>query len=286
MRLNGAFSAIEREIASRNFSKASFEEISIMTIERIPFQRYLLGYGREALTALRSVTNGLRQHPQKFVIFGRGRSGSTLLVDLLNQNEVVDCDKEIFNRPVLFPRLFLHHRNRIFPKEVYGFTLLSYQLRERYSWAESKNFLHYLVHEKGYKVLYLCCDNPVNQCMSKHYARFKGSWHQKANSDQSSLHVNIPNFMAELRAGKELDVFEKYCLEGIPNFKISYEKDLLERKSRMRLMDRLSNFLEISFMEPKASRFKRISNGKVEDYVENWQDLKTCLSYSEFAPYL
>lgn len=257
-----------------------------MRLELLPFHRHLAGYGREALTAIRNVTNSLRRHPQKFVIFGRGRSGSTLLVDLLNQSDEVDCDKEIFNRPVLFPRLFLRHRNRMFAKEVYGFKLLSYQLKERYSWDDAKEFLHYLAHEKGYKVIYLTRDNPVNQCMSKHYARFKGSWHQKENAEQASLNVNIPEFIRELRAGTELDVFEDYILEGVPHFKISYEKDLMEVNERFRLMDRLSHFLGIRFKEPKTSRFKKISSGKIEEYVENWQDLKRCLSFSEFAPYV
>jgi len=241
------------------------------------------GYAREFYTLLKGWLIGVPREQDKFVLFGRGRSGSTLLTQMLNSNPKVTCDKEIFNRRVLFPRLFVNSRKRIFKKEVYGFKLLSYQLREHYSPEGARNFMQYLAQKQGYKIVYLTRENPVLQTMSKHYARFRGTWHQTTAVDRpEKMVVDIPLFMQELRASVELDEFEAYCLQGIPSFKVVYEHDLKNSNEQFRLLDRLSHFLRIPLAKPNLS-LKKISSEKVSDYVENWEELKHCISYTEFS---
>ncbi len=243
------------------------------------------GYARELLAAWRFQTKTLRTHQDKFVLFGRGRSGSTLLMDLIASSDEVSCDKEIFNRKVLFPRMFLKHRNQIFLNRVYGFKLLSYQLKKHYNWSEAREFLNYLVNEKGYKVIYISRDNPVRQTLSKHYARFRGSWHESNAFDTPKMKVDVPSFLSELRAGVELDHFESYCLKDLKHFKVSYERDLGDSSRQLRLMDRLSFFLGIRFRRPQT-KFRKISAAEVSEFVSNWKDLKSCLAYTEFARYI
>lgn len=86
------------------------------------------GYARELATNLAAAVQDTDQHTEKFILFGRGRTGSTLLTDPLNSSNEVACDKEIFNRPVAFPQTYLKSREKLFHKPIYGFKLLSYQL--------------------------------------------------------------------------------------------------------------------------------------------------------------
>mgnify|MGYP001196505226 CR=1 FL=1 len=195
----------------------------------------------------------------------------------------IDCDKEIYNRKVLFPKLFLKHRNRVFRSKVYGFKLLSYQLREKLGQEDGRDFLKYLVEKQGYKLIYLTRDNLVRQTLSKHYARFRMSWHETQSlKSRPKMRVDIPAFMAELRAGKELEQYEEKCLEGLHYFKVSYEKDLMKASDRIKLVDRLYHYLGVRLFKPQ-SRLKRISADHIGDYVENWEALKQCLVYTEFA---
>src|SRR4030095_16137361 len=69
-------------------------------------------------------------YPQKkFVIYTRGRTGSTVLTDLINSHPDIFCDAEIFNfiycnTKVLFPRAYIKScskRASIYKKKVYGF---------------------------------------------------------------------------------------------------------------------------------------------------------------------
>lgn len=241
------------------------------------------GYFREAVAVIRAVSKPTTYHQEKFVLFGRGRSGSTLLTDLLNQSDEIDCDKEIFNRKVMFPRLFLKLRNRAFPSRVYGFKLLSYQLKDILIHEDGREFLRYLSEDKGYKIVFLTRSNLVRQTLSKHYARYRQTWHQSESLGKpEKMVVDIPAFMSELRHGKALEEYEEYCLAGIPHFKVNYEEDLLQEGDRIRLYDRLTNYLGISFKLPK-SNLKKISPQNIGDFVANWEELKLCLSYTEFS---
>lgn len=240
------------------------------------------GYLREAMAAYRAKAYPKTTHTERFVLFGRGRTGSTLLSDLLNQSTDIDCDKEIYNRKVLFPKLFLKHRNRVFRSKVYGFKLLSYQLREKLGQEDGRDFLKYLVEKQGYKLIYLTRDNLVRQTLSKHYARFRMSWHETQSlKSRPKMRVDIPAFMTELRAGKELEQYEEKCLEGLNYFKVSYEKDLMKASDRFKLVDRLYHYLGVRLFKPE-NRLKRISADRIGDFVENWEALKQCLAYTEF----
>lgn len=241
------------------------------------------GYLREAMAWYRAAAYPSTQHRDLFVLFGRGRTGSTLLSDMLNGSEEIDCDKEIFNRKVLFPRLFLKLRNRIFRSRVYGFKLLSYQLREILDQEDGHDFLKHLHENQGYKIIYLTRGNLVRQTLSKHYARFRQSWHADAPvKDIQKMTVDIPSFLTELRAGKALEDYELRCLKDLPHFKVNYEENLMLECDRIKLYDRLSYFLGVRFKKPQ-SRYQKISPQRFSDFVENWEDLKFCLSYTEFA---
>lgn len=249
------------------------------------FNFHLGGYARELYTFYKGGLTLSASETRKFVLFGRGRSGSTLLTQMLNSNPLVHCDKEIFNRPILFPRLFLHLRSKSTKAKVYGFKLLSYQLRDRIGQEAARDFLKYLHQEKGYSVVYMTRQNCVLQTLSKHYARFRGTWHQTSSTrDLPKMTVNIPQFMHDLHASLELDAFEAHCLENIPNFKVIYEKDLSRLEDQYRLMNELSRFLNIPYTKPELS-LKKISSKKVSDYVENWDELKQTLADSKFSEF-
>lgn len=241
------------------------------------------GYLREAMAWYRAIAYPRTKHRDLFVLFGRGRTGSTLLSDMLNGCEEIDCDKEIFNRKVFFPRLFLKLRNRVFRSRVYGFKLLSYQLKEILTAEDGHDFLRHLHEEQGYKIVYLTRGNLVRQTLSKHYARFRQSWHADAPLQEiQKMTVDIPSFLTELRAGNALDDYEKYCLRGLPYFEVNYEKDLMTEATRLPMFDRLSYYLGVRFKKPQ-SRYQKISPQRFADYIENWEELKFCLSYTEFA---
>lgn len=95
---------------------------------------------------------------KKFVIFGRGRSGSTLLVELLDSHPQIHCDNEILHDRVLFPRLYIDSCASRYQSQVYGFKFLSYQIKDVQRISQPKKFLLQL-YQSGYKIIYLRREN-------------------------------------------------------------------------------------------------------------------------------
>ncbi|MEM9980263.1 MAG: hypothetical protein AAF808_21770, partial [Cyanobacteria bacterium P01_D01_bin.2] len=82
------------------------------------------------------------QSSQRFIIFGRGRSGSTALVSLLNCLPKVYCDGEILEQRVLWPQSYVKAKAHTVQAcaTVYGCKILSYQLRDIQHIAQGSNF--------------------------------------------------------------------------------------------------------------------------------------------------
>ena len=88
------------------------------------------GYLEETVFKLRTLFYQERQFESKFVLFGGGRNGSTLLVSLLNSHPDIYCDGEILVGKLRSPFKHIKRRMQSSPKSIYGFKLLSYQLKE------------------------------------------------------------------------------------------------------------------------------------------------------------
>ena len=67
----------------------------------------LRGYAREAIVKARLAIRAQYDMPEKFVIFGRPRSGSTLLSRLLGQVHGLRCTGEMLNYAMVDPRGYL-----------------------------------------------------------------------------------------------------------------------------------------------------------------------------------
>jgi hypothetical protein len=88
----------------------------------VPALRQLAGYGR-GLTSWRPGPEA-----PAVLIFAQGRSGSTLLVELLNSLPEVSCEGEILQRRVAFPAAWAEARRRRHRDELYGFKVKPLQL--------------------------------------------------------------------------------------------------------------------------------------------------------------
>lgn len=115
-----------------------------------------------------------RQQPrlpsQRFAIFGRGRSGSTVLTSLLNAHRHISCEGEILHDRVFFPRLHIDWCASRCQSEVYGFKLLSYQLRDVQPIGNPARFLRSL-YDGGYQFIYLTRRNLLFHALSNLNAR-------------------------------------------------------------------------------------------------------------------
>ena len=220
----------------------------------------------------------------KFVIFGRGRSGSTVLVSLLNTLNGVYCDGEVYNVNALLPKARLRRACYFSDYQIYGFKLLSYQLF-RYSYKYQMHFLSYLLNN-GFKIIYLKRENLLMHAVSNVRAR-EFRFHSKDSNEnlEKKITVDLSVLMYWLELSEMRERKEESLVSSIPHLRLKYEENIENPAKHKETSDTVCDFLNISRGEV-ATQYKKISPLRLEDSIENYQEIKDKLINTRFEKYL
>ena len=244
------------------------------------------------------------------VMFHIGRSGSTVLGDLFNQNEHIFWDSEIFmrnrmpatlrpfNRPLFaLPSLLIGTRRMRTIKPIYGYEAklahirrLGRTLEQFLSDMKKLEFGHYIVLRRR---------NHLRSIISHLRAKQQGYWHQKAQgtagfSGQSSAGVMLDVTSVAMgtdRSGKQLPLVEHIesveiqfshlneLLCGSPVLDLVYE-DHIEQDPTVAYR-KVCDFLDIAPAEV-AVQLKKTNPWPIEDLVSNYDEVEKALTGSKY----
>ncbi|MDB9708438.1 hypothetical protein OAB13_00915 [Salibacteraceae bacterium] len=229
---------------------------------------------------------------QKFIIFGQGRTGSTLLVNLINGAESVFCDGEIFGTEYPFDiwhkRLYMKLRSKAFKQKIYGCRIKIYELymHQGMSTDESIAFINTLAKD-GWRIIHLTRTNKFRQCLSSLVAEERNVYHftDKSVTNKKKVTVKAEEIPDRLKLLHSFDQQEHDALKDISFLSVNYEKDLENKNHHQATLDRICTFLDI----PKAKsvvNLKRTSSSKIEDYIENHDEVKSVLASKNLEYYL
>ena len=249
-------------------------------------------FRREILFYLKAFLHFPRHDITKFVIFAQGRTGSTLLVDLLNNHPNIKCDGEILNVAFtgkkFFPIFYVKSKAKASKAEIYGFKVKLYQLyddgRKLHQNVDPKKFITNL-YKSGWKIIYLKRNNIFRQTISNFVAQSRERYHHTNKSELTlpKIKINPDKLLERIRGREKYLCDEKETLKTIPHLEISYEKDLL--KDRERTMDKIFKYLEIHPC-PVKTTLVRTSKEELEDYIVNYKEIKDFLSKTKYARFL
>ena len=233
------------------------------------------------------------RHPKvKFIVFAQGRTGSTILVDLINQSADVHCDQEIFGGSmpirVLFPKFYKRSLRSFNLKPIYGYRIKIYELTMFQGHTES-SAIEAMRKEfsQGYKIIYLHRENKFRQAMSSLVAEARGQFHDKTKGDIKRQkvcidHTAIPHRIELLN---DFTTWEQRALEGFEHLSISYEKDLLIQENHQSTLDKITNYLG-SKKATAQSAYKRSSSDDMSEYIENYDEVIEILKSSNNMHFL
>ncbi len=225
---------------------------------------------------------------KRFVIFGNGRSGSTLLVNLLNSSEKVYCDGEILNRTsVVLPNLFIKVQASYCHKPVYGFKLLDYQLKKLQNIRQPDQFLVNLHHE-GWKFIYLTRRNKLNYALSILNALNRQSFHHRnhdGNLTRQKLKVDIDEVFHWIKQGEEHTQFYDDVLQRIPHLRLTYEDHLRDSSCHQNTANQVFDFLELARCDVDSNLVKLMPSDPLK-MVDNSEDLVKALELTTYAHFL
>ncbi len=247
--------------------------------------QYLFGYIQELIFFIKSSVKKGTRKKIKFVIFARGRSGSTLLLSLLNSDPKVNCEGEILNHRVLSPDKLINRRCSLASKEIYGFKLLSYQLRTVQKINDPHTFLREL-NLKGFKIIYLRRENLLRHALSKAYANHTNRWHAKSIvSNLPKMKIDVHQLFQSIQESERLEKFETDVLKGIPHFSMTYERNLENPDTHLETVRKIADFLEIQLSSPVTS-FVKLSSNDFEDFIENSSQMIEFLKKTQYSEFL
>lgn len=225
--------------------------------------------------------------PEKqFVIFSRGRSRSTLLVNLLKSYDHMYCDGDILMHPVLFPARHVEICASRCKGETYGCKILTYQLQEVQPFLRPRDFLLRL-HEEGYKIIYLTHANPLRYALSNIYAR-QVQFHSRVSDgppERKAIRVAVEDVFSWLEENELRASFEREALRDIPYLSLIYEEDLLDSRLHQRTVDKICGFVGIPSATVSTDLQKTTARA-LSDLVINLDELSDALANTPYAQFL
>jgi len=240
----------------------------------------------------KAIVNWRFEPDQKFIIFGQGRTGSTLLVNLINCAENVYCDGEIFGTEYPFniwhKRLYMKLRTKAFKQKTYGCRIKIYELYKHQGMSidESIAFINTLAKD-GWKIIHLTRTNKFRQCLSSLVAEERNVYHFTDNSAKTKKKVTVKAEEIPDRI-KWLHIFdqqEQDALKDISYLSVNYEEDLENQNHHQATLDRICTFLNIDKAKSNIE-LKRTSSSILEDYIENHDVVKSVLVSKNLEHYL
>ncbi len=223
----------------------------------------------------------------RFVIFGPGRSGSTLLVKLINSNPAVYCDMEELGIPRLLPLTYLDCRSHsnVSIKSVYGFKMQHNHL-ELQNLSNEKAVIDGFL-KNNWKFIFLWRRNLLRQALSLQIARERGVWFTNDTSKQLDKVIVDPGRLLELV--KQIDNSHKIyrsLLRTTDYLELNYEDDLFDESRQRRSMSKIAVFLNIGDDFSINPDIKKTVGINMLNSVSNWEEISMAFEESEFSELL
>lgn len=228
-----------------------------------------------------------RNHNVKgFILYGFGRSGSTLLTSLINSHPQIICDSEIFHRNrvgnIFFPMWYLNGNQQAKTvhkeKKMYGCGIMSYQLHEQ-KYIDHKKFIH-LLRERGWKFLHLRRRSVLDIALSIVKAEMDGVYEVKGSTGYEAGKVIIPIERLNYYLGSVTFHHrnEDAVMSEVDHFSIVYEDHLLN-KDWNKTLKPMFEFLGQSPISVNST-FKKKSKTDPQEQFENYDEIIDC--YQKF----
>jgi len=222
----------------------------------------------------------------KFVIFGQARTGSTLLVRLLQSHPQVQCDGEIlgnhlwgrrqkrFLRPIVrrFPEPYILWRASRSTAPAYGFKLLLNQV------AAPSTIIARL-QRLGWQIIHIQRSRLFDIAMSRIVASMTKHWGEFRNDGQPTITglVVEPEYLLQ-QAQQCIDLQQKelVALRTIPYLRVTYEDDLLDDQSRNHICSIIFTALQVEQRQVFTAR-QRSWDRPYSELVTNFAELQALM---------
>ena len=222
--------------------------------------------------------------PIRFVIFGQGRTGSTLLASLLASHSKIHCDGEVLANAVSDPIEHVARFAAASPKPVHGFNVKIYQLSDTQHVVPAV-FLSALARV-GTRILFLSRRNLLRHALSNRLA-LANRYHFRTGDTVALEPVRIdpPALLAALDKRAEHRRSEEAAIAGLVVHRMVYEDDLIDLEAQRRSLKGCFAFLGVP-SEPVVTDLIRGVTGPVSSHIVNYREVAEVLKGTPYEHWL
>jgi hypothetical protein len=252
-----------------------------------------VGYFKPVLSAVAEAAlsgyGAWRPFPgKKFLILIQGRSGSSLLCDLLDSHPGIRCQSELLAVRLRAPMAYLLGMASFHsPSHAWGFKAKIQQIEQQSSLNSARMFLEHLNLE-GWTLFSLSRENCVRSALSRLVAWRRGDRYHNFGKTAAELGKVYLEPERVLRAAW-LDREERRRMlevtQGLSSWDLTYEKNLQDSEAQNTTCERIFRILGADPV-PVSSVFLRTSTGSISDSLVNAEEVVRAVGQSEFAEYL
>lgn len=227
----------------------------------------------------------------RFVILTYGRTGSEVLVDLLNKHPDITCKSELLNDMFgtkHFPLTYIEGRARWGWSKAWGFKLKGQHLVEHIAAgkqeADPATFIRRL-HDRGWKIIHLTRKNVIQQAISIMIGEATGKWHTKQSERPPETHLDYTELMNVVEKIETSLEWEERMLQQFSHFTLSYEDDLAAPERQTESTARIFSFLGLSPRNVQTD-FKRTGSSNLSKYLSNYSEIRDKLLGTKYESFI
>jgi LPS sulfotransferase NodH len=234
---------------------------------------------------LRSVLARPSDPGTRVLIFGQGRSGTTVLESLICSTGLfVPNDEPLIGlgRGALWPTAYVVGLSRDPARQgvrgnyichVKPDHLDRYRVKSGCAPADMGAFVHSLVRDR-WQVVHVQRADVVRQVISEIVGRGRGQWHKHDDRPENlTVHVDREEFFERIRYNKAMRTREREVLRGVPHFSVIYERDLLDPAAHEQVVDAFLGHVGLARSGAVATELRKINTRPLSAIVENYEEL-------------
>lgn len=228
----------------------------------------------------------------RVVIFGQGRTGSTLLESLLCSTGYFRRNGELFNvklrGEVRFPTRYIRGLSNWKSPHNFIFHVKVYQLTEdRKNPSNPTEFMETL-YQEGWRVIYLRRKNKLRHTLSNIIAEHRRSYHlfdQTKKEKEFKILIDCENFQDRVEWQIKQDKAEKEVLENLEYCEVVYEDDLENANNHQETVNRILTYLSLEHRKASTDH-KKINTWSLVELISNYNEFVECVYKNGWQDYL
>ena len=223
----------------------------------------------------------------RLCILTNGRTGSELLVELLDSHPDMRCESEILREPQRDPVRFV--RGRVHSAwrhraKAYGFKFITGQASSLGWRRDLPGFLNAL-EAHGFVFVRLRRRNLLRQAVSSIRARQVREWHVRTADERDASYIDPAHLIYTMRTLEMLHEYLETALPGTKLIDLVYEDDIGDEHNRERTLATLFSAVGLAPIAPRSTLRKQTPT-ELADAISNLDEVVSAVRTTRYAEYL